>query len=159
MCVPLHKEDSGTELHSIGLLQDEEMNITENTIMFNMLINFQERLCRVKTPKSTQLWGLPHFMHNSHTIKAAVCVCVCVCNVFTLTPADLPCVVKLQSQVIPVFVIRWHHRLQCAGIVAPPVVTQVDNSILAAAQLSPKFRLACHKPTHLLYLGDKMGYA
>lgn len=25
----------GTELHSIGLLQDEEMNITKNTVVFN----------------------------------------------------------------------------------------------------------------------------
>ena len=62
-----------------------------------------------------------------------------------LPQGDWPGVVELQGQIIPMFVVGRNHRLQGAGVVPPPVVTQVDHSVLAAAQLSAQFGLACPK--------------
>ena len=43
------------------------------------------------------------------------------------------------------FVVGRNHRLQGTGVVPPPAVTQVDHSVLATAQLSAQFGLACPK--------------
>lgn len=64
-------------------------------------------------------------------------------------PADPPGVVELQSQIVPVFVIRRHHRLQRAGVVASPAFAHVNHSVLAPAQLATQFGLACHKATRI----------
>lgn len=50
------------------------------------------------------------------------------------------------------FVIRWHHRLERAGVVPSPAVAHVDDSVLAPAQLAAQFGLACHRATHLRYM-------
>ena len=48
------------------------------------------------------------------------------------------CVVELQSQVIPVLVIRWHHCLDGTGHAASPRIAGVDHTILTTANLTPQ---------------------
>lgn len=62
--------------------------------------------------------------------------------------ADSPCVVKLQRQVVPVFIVRRNHGLQGAGVVPPPAVTQVDHPVLTPTQLRPELRLAWEQTKH-----------
>lgn len=59
-----------------------------------------------------------------------------------------PGVVELQRQVVPVFVIRWHHWLERTGGVASPVVAHVNHPILASAQLAAQFGFSCHRDTN-----------
>lgn len=51
-----------------------------------------------------------------------------------------PHVVKLQSQVIPVLLIRRDDRLEGTREVSSPVVTQVHHTVLAPAQFLTQFR-------------------
>jgi len=130
-------------------------------------------------PPSPQLWGVLRFvpvavwcekLNNSEINRIAavimpkqrsVCVCVCVCiyicacGVSTVVLTNSPCVVKLQRQVVPVFIVRWYHRLQGTWVVPSPTVTQVHNSVLTPTQLSPELRLACHQTMHLFFLRPK----
>lgn len=76
-------------------------------------------------------------------------------SVFRSGLTNSPRVVKLQSQVVPVFIIRWYHRLQGTWEVSPPTVTQVHNSVLAPTQLSAELRLACHKTRHHFFTPPK----
>ena len=56
---------------------------------------------------------------------------------------NLPHVMELQSQVIPVLLIWGDNWLEGTREVPPPVVTQVHHAILAPAQLLPQFRFTC----------------
>lgn len=65
---------------------------------------------------------------------------------------------KLQSQVVPVFVVRRYHRLQGAGIMASPAVAQVHHPVLAPAQLPAELRLSCQrrKKKKKIWFGKKI---